>query len=242
MSAPNSVPDKQSGVYDFFISYKQKDARDFSRALGDALAGQGAEVWLDQEQMRPGDSILAGIENGIGASIDAIVVLSENYFSGWSEQERRNLYSLMVARKVRIIPVWYRLDQDRVQSLAPLFADIVAIEAPSGSDAEAQTAAQDILKKFDPKQRETRLYELFFQAVRKHVDDPDLDLFLAVFSDDVKLLESAIQRGGNVNITDAALWNRHNKIVTTHADVFPTWRKLFLHLSSSGKIGGLTPG
>jgi len=138
MSAPNSVPDKQSGVYDFFISYKQKDSRDFSRTLREALAAQGAEVWLDQEQMRPGDSILAGIENGISASIDAIVILSENYFSGWSEQERRNLYSLMVSKKVRIIPVWYRVDLDRVQSLAPLFADIVAIEAPSGSEGHLE--------------------------------------------------------------------------------------------------------
>ena len=241
MSTPTSESGKQSGVYDFFISYKHKDSKDFSRALGDALGGQGAEVWLDQEQMRPGDSILAGIEAGIGASIDAIVVLSENYFSGWSEQERRNLYSLMVSKKVRIIPVWYRLDHDRVESLAPMFADIVAIEAPSGSTAEAQQAAKDVLGKFDPKQRQSRLYELFFQAVRKHVDDPDLDLFLGVFANDLKLLESAIQRGGDVNITDAALWNRYNKIVTTHADAFPTWRKLYLHLVAAGKIGGSAP-
>ena len=41
MSTPNDVSDKQSGVYDFFISYKQKDSRDFSRTLRDALAGQG---------------------------------------------------------------------------------------------------------------------------------------------------------------------------------------------------------
>lgn len=227
----------RSGVFDFFISYKQKDSRGFAEVLRRELAAKGAEAWLDQEEMRPGDSILVGIENGIRASVDAIVILSVNYFTGWSELERRSLSSLMVSKKLRIIPIWYRLSHDDIESLAPLFADIVAPLAPSGSDEEAKAIANEILEKYNPKQREERLYKLFFQAVRKHIADPDLDLFLSVFDNNTKLLKQAIEAGANVNITDAALWNRYNKIALEHKDVFPAWRKLFLYLSASGKIG-----
>lgn len=228
---------KSSGVFDFFISYKQKDSSSFSKQLRNALVANNAEVWLDEEEMKPGDSILAGIEEGIRSSVDAIVILSENYFTGWSEHERRNLYNMMISKKLRIIPIWHKLDLDKVQSLAPMFSDIVSIPAATGSNEEAQEIAAKILGKYDPKQREARLYEMFFQAVRRHVSDPDLDLFLGLFTDDIKLLETAIQAGANVNVTDAALWNRYNKIVTEHQDVFPAWRKLFLHLSTVGKIG-----
>lgn len=54
---PNT--DRQSGVFDFFISYKQKDARVFAKQLSEVLTTMGAEVWLDQDEMRPGDSILS---------------------------------------------------------------------------------------------------------------------------------------------------------------------------------------
>jgi hypothetical protein len=235
-----AISDGHSGIFDFFISYKQKDAKAFAKRLAEVLTTNGVEVWLDQVEMKPGDSILSGIEEGIRSSVDAIVILSENYFSGWSEQERRNLYALMVSRKIRIIPIWYKLDLDNVETLAPMFAGIVSIQVATDNDEEALQVGAEILQKYNPSQRESRLYELFFRAVRKHVADPDIDLFLGVFENDIKLLESALKAGGNPNVTDAALWNRYNKIITEHEDIFPIWRKLFLHLSAAGKIGRQT--
>jgi hypothetical protein len=61
-------------------------------------------------------------------------------------------------------------------------------------------------------------------------------------ADDVKALEKALQAGGDPNITDAALWNRYNKIITEHKDVFPAWRRLFLYLTEEGSIGGGSGG
>ena len=49
---------EQSGVFDFFISYKQKDSKAFAKKLAESLMANGAEAWLDQVEMRPGDSIL----------------------------------------------------------------------------------------------------------------------------------------------------------------------------------------
>ena len=233
---PNT--DRQSGVFDFFISYKQKDARVFAKQLSEVLTKMGAEVWLDQDVMRPGDSILSGIEEGIRSSVDAIVILSENYFSGWSEEERRNLYALMVSKKLRIIPLWYGLELSDVETLAPMFAGIVSVRVATDNDEEALRVGADVLDKYNPKQRESRLYELFFRAVRKHIVDPDLDLFLGVFANDTKLVETALANDANLKTTTAALWNRYNTIFREYDDIFPSWRKLFLHLSAAGKIGG----
>jgi hypothetical protein len=146
----------------------------------------------------------------------------------------------MVSEKLRIIPIWYKLDLDRVETLAPMFAGIVSLHVTSGSDEETIGIGAEILEKYSPRQRESRLYELFFRAVRKHVTDPDLDLFLGVYTGDIKLLKDAIDSGGNLNVTDAALWNRYNRIMIEHEDMFPAWRKLFLHLSAAGKIGTQT--
>lgn len=83
---------------------------------------------------------------------------------------------------------------------------------------------------------------MFFRAVRKHVEDPDLDLYVGVLANDMKLVKSAAAAGANVNVTDAALWSRYNMIFIEHQDVYPAWRKLFLHFVATGQIrGAVTP-
>jgi hypothetical protein len=229
--------EKESSVFDFFVSYKRKDSSSFVERLVSFLKAFEAEVWLDKQQLKPGDSILSGIEEGIALSIDAVIVLSRNYFEGWSEHERRSLYSLMVSKRLRIIPVWYQLTHDDVMSLAPMFADLVAIEVDEDSDESSIEASKRILEGYKVSQREARLYELFFRAVRKHSKDPDLDVFLGVFENNMTLLQQAIDSGANVNVKTSELWNRYNQIILEHEDVFPAWRKLFLYLSERGLIG-----
>ncbi|MBF0510431.1 MAG: toll/interleukin-1 receptor domain-containing protein [Deltaproteobacteria bacterium] len=226
-----------SGIFDFFISYKRKDTNSFAERLASSLSAFEAEVWLDKQQMHAGDSILSGIEEGIARSIDAVIILSRNYFEGWSEHERRTLYSLMISKKMRIIPIWYQLTIDDVASLAPMFTDMVAIEVAEDSDDAAINTGKEILKGYKVSQREERLYEMFFRAVRRHVKDPDLDVFLAIFENNNALLKEALEAGANPNVTTGQLWNRYNKIIMDHENVWPAWRKLFLHLSERGLIG-----
>lgn len=235
-------PASEAAVFDFFISYKHRDAHEFAPALKSALEAYEAEVWLDSDQMHPGDSLVAGIESGIQSSIDAIVILSENYLTGWSEAERSNLYALMVSKRLRIVPIWFQLEEYQVQELAPMFAGLVGIKVADSTRESALTAATEVMKGYKRSQRRSRLFELFFRAVRRHVDDPDIDLFLAASSGDVALLQRALDAGGDPNQTDGALWNKYNKIITEHADVFPAWRRLFLWLSEEGAIGSTDDG
>ena len=224
-------------VFDFFISYKRKDAEGFVVKLASALKAMKYDVWLDHEEIRPGESILASIENGMKSSIDAVVVLSRNYFDGWSEHERRAIFGLMTSKKLRIVPIWYQLDFNDVQRAAPMLADIKAISATGDAEAEVSAVCDTLAKSYRPEQRRSRLYELFFRCVSaKYPDDWDLKLFLGVYDNDLELLKQACDAGGNVNITDAALWNRYNRLALD-CGCFDEWRKLFLYLSEIGAIG-----
>jgi hypothetical protein len=227
-----------SGVFDFFISYKRKDAESFVLKLASALKEMKFDAWLDHEEIRPGESILASIENGMRSSIDAVVVLSRNYFDGWTEHERRAIFGLMMSKKLRIVPIWYQLDFNDVQRAAPMLADIKAIHATGDTDADISAVCGSLAKTYRPEQRRSRLYELFFRCVSaKYPDDWDLKLFLAVYDNDIQLLKQACEAGANVNITDAALWNRYNRLALD-CGCFDEWRKLFLYLSEIGTIGG----
>ncbi|MGD0608070.1 MAG: toll/interleukin-1 receptor domain-containing protein [Streptosporangiaceae bacterium] len=233
---------ESSSIHDFFISYKHADTKDFAAKLKATLVAFEADVWLDSEMMHPGDSLLAGIEDGIRDSIDAIVIMSEHYFTGWAEAERSALFAKMVSKRLRIIPIWYCLQEERVQDLAPMFAGMKAIKVADDSENSALQAATEVMQGYKRSQRRARLFDLFFRAVSRHVQDRDLEVWIAVLADDVKALEKALQAGGDPNITDAALWNRYNKIITEHKDVFPAWRRLFLYLTEEGSIGGGSGG
>ncbi len=224
-------------VFDFFVSYKYRDSARFAERLKTALESLEAEVWLDSDRMHPGDSILASIEDGIRSSIDAIVILSEHYLTGWADAERAALYALMVSRRIRMVPIWYRLSADEVGELAPMFAGITAIEVGDSSERAALRAAMAIMKGVRRSQRRMRLFELFFEAVARHVEDPDIEGFLAVFSGDNDRIRKSLEASGqNLQATDTDLWNRYSTIVRDHPDVFPAWRRLYLHLRNEGSI------
>ena len=58
-----------------FISYSHQDAdKEWRRDFVDALEQQGVDVWLDEQRIRPGDSISDAIESGLRGS-DTIIYL-----------------------------------------------------------------------------------------------------------------------------------------------------------------------
>ena len=90
-----------------FLSYSHSD-QPLARAFADALAGEGIETWLNVDQIKPGDSITLGIDEGI-ASADAFVFLLSAHSIG-KDWTRHELSAAMARRlrdpdNVRIIPV-----------------------------------------------------------------------------------------------------------------------------------------
>ena len=144
-------------LHDFFLSYKRKDEPNFVEELADAVQSRGYQVWYDEFEIKPGDSITASIERGLNNSLIVVLVLTRNYFEGWSEQERRAAYHLFMSQKTRLVPLWIGIDASYVSQKAPFLSDLAAIVV----DMTAPTAIENVCIKLEklvkPKEQEHRL-------------------------------------------------------------------------------------
>ena len=73
--------------YDVFFSHSAKD-KQIVRPVAERLRADGLRVWLDDWEIRPGDSILAKIEEGLELSRVLVLCMSANAFgSDWLHLE-----------------------------------------------------------------------------------------------------------------------------------------------------------
>jgi hypothetical protein len=89
-----------------FISHNSRDKTD-ARLLATLLAQQGINVWFDEWNIRPGESLTGGIEEGL-ANADVLVLLwSEGaHSSNWVGTEMRAYIRQRVEDdSLRIVPV-----------------------------------------------------------------------------------------------------------------------------------------
>lgn len=89
-----------------FISHSHKDHA-FVKHLAEDLERHGIDVWYDEWEMKPGDSLTAKIGEGIKSSGYLVIVLSKNSVSSnWVEKELSLALSDQLARKsIKVIPI-----------------------------------------------------------------------------------------------------------------------------------------
>lgn len=88
-----------------FVSYSSSD-REFAQRVANALRAHGLSVWYDQWEIRVGDSIVAKIAEGIGAS-DALVILlsTASVASPWVAEELNAATMRSIeSRKLLLLP------------------------------------------------------------------------------------------------------------------------------------------
>lgn len=95
--------------YDVFLSHSAKD-REFVLRLAKDLTKAGLRVWLDQWNIRVGDSFAEAIAEGIAQSRFLLIVMSPDYFqSAWTQQEWHYALASEIERSaVKVIPLLYR--------------------------------------------------------------------------------------------------------------------------------------
>jgi hypothetical protein len=115
--------------YDVFLSHSSKD-KAVVRELAGRLKKDGVRVWLDEEQIKPGDSIPAKIEEGLEHSRVLVLCMSANAFgSDWAQLEagtcgRGNLpFRDRLNQERRLIPL--RLDDAPVRGSLAQFLYII---------------------------------------------------------------------------------------------------------------------
>lgn len=92
-----------------FHSHNSED-KEFVRQLGQDLRRAGITVWLDEAEIKPGDSIIDKIEEGLKGSKHLALILSPNSVnSSWVKRELRTvLHQQITLNNKTVIPLLYK--------------------------------------------------------------------------------------------------------------------------------------
>src|SRR5262245_56087622 len=109
--------------YDVFLSHSAKD-KAIVRPLAVRLRADGLRVWLDDWEIRPGDSIPAKIEEGLEHSRVLVLCMSANAFgSDWAQLEASTFrFRDPLNKERRFIPL--RLDAAPIRGSLTQFLSI----------------------------------------------------------------------------------------------------------------------
>lgn len=127
-----------------FISHSTADKERFVHHLVTRLCESGIDVWYDDWELLPGDSLIEKIfEYGLKEASEFIVVLSSNSIeSKWVKEELHNATVSKIAGKCKIIPII--LDDVEVpNSLADIIH--IKIQDETNCDSEIKQIIDSIL-------------------------------------------------------------------------------------------------
>jgi hypothetical protein len=114
-------------TWDVFVSHASEDKSEVARPLAEALERLGVSVWLDEAEMRIGDSLRRKIDQGIRSSRFAAVVFSTDFFAkGWTQYELDGIVTKTVSGEQNLLPIWHNTTKAEVMSHSPSLADKVA--------------------------------------------------------------------------------------------------------------------
>jgi hypothetical protein len=120
--------------WDLFIAHASEDKEGFVRPLARRLEELGANVWYDEFQLKPGDSLIATIDRGLANSAFGLLVVSKPFLvKPWPDYERRGLTTRELAGSSVVIPVWRDVTKAEVAAFSPPLADKYALD---GDDVE----------------------------------------------------------------------------------------------------------
>lgn len=107
--------------YDVFLSFATPDETAAGN-LRDELQARGLDVWMVDAQVGLGQSLVTGIDNGIGSSRCGICFVTPAYVDANRFWPRQELAALIMGRK-RVIPVISGLGFDDVEEFSSLLGD-----------------------------------------------------------------------------------------------------------------------
>ncbi|KUM54192.1 toll/interleukin-1 receptor domain-containing protein [Rheinheimera sp. EpRS3] len=112
-----------------FLSHNHKD-KDFVRRLATDIESHGIRVWLDEAEMKVGDSLIQKIREGIDNVNYFAVILSNNSVKApWVENELDVAMNYQIAGKIKILPII--LEEVELPSFLPgkFYSDFSKIES-----------------------------------------------------------------------------------------------------------------
>ena len=137
----NQLYDKELSP-DVFVSYSHVDKRFASRLSADLLR-HGFKTWLDERELRVGDSLFYGVSAGIEKSRVFLPIFSPaSIKSEWCRKELGAAFHRELTRKTSILPVMYKQCE-----LPSLLADKVYLDIAKHKHEEKVVALVSAIRK-----------------------------------------------------------------------------------------------
>lgn len=121
-----------------FISYSHEDATT-AEAIAAQLAHLGLGVWIDKNEVRPGDSFLARMNEGLAAASYVVLLVSAS--SSQSRWVRREWMAALASKGTVVLPALLPDGE-----MPPLLRDIVYLDFRSSTEAGLKQLAEFFLR------------------------------------------------------------------------------------------------
>ena len=90
-------------------------------------------MWIDEQELVPGKSLVEQINNGLAESRNGAIVLSPSFLrKPWTKLELDGLVAGRMSRQKLLIPVWHEIDAAEVSKRSPLLAGLLAVRTADG--------------------------------------------------------------------------------------------------------------
>lgn len=119
--------------YDVFISHASEDKDAVARPLAELLQSRGLRVWLDEMELKLGDSLRRSIDRGLANSRYGLVILSPHFLGKeWPQKELDGLVAREDGSEKIILPVWHNVCRADIVGYSPPLADRLAAPTSKG--------------------------------------------------------------------------------------------------------------
>jgi hypothetical protein len=134
-------------TWDVFVSHASEDKASVARPLSDALRALNITVWLDETELRIGDSLRRKIDQGLARSRFGVVIFSRSFFSkGWPQYELDGIVTRSVSGEQTILPIWHEITKDEVMAQTPSLVDKIARSTAQFTIAEIAAEIADVVR------------------------------------------------------------------------------------------------
>ena len=115
-----------------------------ARPLSLALQDRGLTFWLDELEIRLGDSLRQKIDEGLRTSKFGVVIVSPSFFKKrWTQWELDGLADREMTTGTKVVlPIWHRVDHDDVATYSPSLANKHASRTSDGIEHVANEIAE----------------------------------------------------------------------------------------------------
>ena len=110
---------------DTFICHASEDKEAIARPTHKALAEVGVYAWLDESEIRLGQSIRQKIDEGLANCRSATVILSRPFFSkNWTQYEMDGIVGRQMQGEIVLFPIQHGITIEEIRGYSPSLAGL----------------------------------------------------------------------------------------------------------------------